>query len=84
MLVCALDTKEVDLGTEPQQEVVVGEGCHLRELHLAPGQVDAGNGGLVDGDVRLLVEQVAQGMADTRTVSSRSVATWYRSGWNVW
>jgi hypothetical protein len=33
---------------------------------MTPGEVDAGDRGLVHGDVRLLVEQVAQGMAARR------------------
>jgi hypothetical protein len=63
VLLCALDTEEVDPGAQPQDEIVIREGSHLCELHLAPGEIDAGDRGLVDGDVRLFVEQVAQRMA---------------------
>jgi hypothetical protein len=63
VLLGALDAEEVDPRAQPQHEVVVGDRRHLCEGDLAPGEVDAGHGGLVDGDVRLLMEQVSQSMA---------------------
>ena len=66
MLRRALDPEEVDLGAEREHQVVVRERRHLGELHLALGKVDSGHGRLVDGDVRLLVKQVAHRMSDGR------------------
>ena len=60
----ALGSEEVDLRTERRHEVVVGERCDLGELHLALVQVDRRDGCLVNGDVRLLLKKVAQGMSD--------------------
>ena len=80
----ALGAEEVDGRAERDHEVVVGERRHLRELHLALLEVDRAHGGLVDGGVRLLLEEVAQRHAPTATGSSSPVATWYSSGWNVW
>ena len=64
MLGSALGSEEVDLRTERRHEVVVGERCHLGELHLALVQVDRRDSRLVNSDVRLLLKEVAQGMSD--------------------
>ena len=52
--------EEVDLGAEPEHEVVVGQRLHLRELDLTACEVDAGHGVDVDAGVLLVVEEVAQ------------------------
>ena len=64
MLDCTLDAEEVDLRAEPEDEVVVAQRPELVELHLARVQVDRGDTVLVDPRVVLLVEEVADRMAD--------------------
>src|SRR5215471_10767942 len=44
----ALDAEEGDFGAERQHQVVVSDRGHLPQLHLAPSQVDAGDGRHVD------------------------------------
>ena len=61
-----LDTEEVDLGPEREDEVVVGHRLELVERHLACVQVDGGDVVLVDPGVVLIVEEVANGVADGR------------------
>ena len=56
----ALGAEEVDPRSEPEDEVVVVERRHLGEVHPASRQVDSGDRVLVDGDVGVLVEEVAQ------------------------
>ena len=60
----AFGAEEVDLGAEPENEIVVGERRHLRELHLALGEVDRRHRRLVDGGVVLVVDQVAERVSD--------------------
>ena len=58
--------EEVDLGAEPEHEVVVGQRLHLRELDLTAGEVDPGDRVHVDAGVLLIVEEVAQRVPDLR------------------
>ena len=69
-----LRAEEVDLGAEREHEVVVRDRRQLGEPRLALLQVDFGDRVLMHCHVRLLVEQVAQWMAD-ELGSSRSVAS---------
>ena len=61
-----LDSEEVDLRAEREDEVVVGRRLQLAERHLARVEVDRGDLVLVDAHVVLLVEEVADRMADRR------------------
>ena len=62
----SLGAEVVDLRTEPEDQVVVGDRRDLVELHLARREIDRGDGRLVNGRVLLLREQVAQRMAHGR------------------
>ena len=64
MLGRALDAEEVDLRAEPEDEVVVAQRPELVERHLARLQVDRGHAVLMEPSVVLLVEEVADRMAD--------------------
>ena len=64
VLVGALDAEVVDLGSERDDEVVVGQRGHLAELHGARREVDRSDRRLVDGHVRLLVEEATQRVPD--------------------
>ena len=66
MLGGAGGAEEVDLGAEREHEVVVGQRLHPVEPHLLLLQIDGGDVGLVDGDVGLVVEEIAQRMSDGR------------------
>ena len=57
-------SEEGDLGSEGEHQVVVVERLHLGKLDLPRVEVDPGDGRLVDGGVRLLVEQVAERVPD--------------------
>ncbi len=59
-----LDAEVVHLGAERQHEIVVLERRHLVEPGLAAVEVDSRDAGLVDGDVRLVVEEVAKRVRD--------------------
>jgi hypothetical protein len=59
----ALDPEEIDARAERHDEVVVLGRGHLGELHLPSGEVQLLDPGLVDGDVRLLVEEIADRMS---------------------
>ncbi len=59
-----LHPEELSPGAQGQDEVVVAQRRPVRERDLAPVQVDARHLGLVDRGVRVLVEQVAEGVAD--------------------
>ena len=58
------DPEEIHGRPEPEHEVVVRDGPHLGERHLALVQVDPGDRRLLHLDVRMVVEQVAERMAD--------------------
>ena len=60
----SLDAEEVDLRAEPEDEVVVAQRPELVEPHLARLQVDRGHAVLMEPSVVLLVEEVADRMAD--------------------
>ena len=62
----ALDAEEVDLGAEAEDEVVVGQRLELAETHLARVEIDRRDRVLVDARVLLLVDEVANRMADRR------------------
>ena len=61
-----LGPEERDLCAEPEHEIVVGQGRHVRESHLACLEVDRGHRCLVDGDVLLVVvvDEVAERVTD--------------------
>ena len=84
VLVSALDAEVVDLGAERDDEVVVGQRGHLAELHGARRKVDRGHRRLVDASTFGCLWKRPRNGCPTAVVSSRSVATWYSSGWNVW
>jgi hypothetical protein len=79
----ALDAEELGPRSEGQDQIVVRERCHVRKPNPARREVDGRHLRLVHQDVALAVEQVPQRVA-TAVGSSRSVAIWYRNGWNVW
>ena len=58
--------EEIDLRPEPEDEVVVGQRLELLERHLAGIQVDGRDQVLVDPRVVLVVEKVADRVADGR------------------
>ena len=60
------DAEEIDLRPEPEDEVVVGQRLELLERHLAGIQVDGRDQVLVDPRVVLVVEEVADRVADGR------------------
>ena len=62
----APSAEEVDLRAEREDEVVVGQGRELVELDLARVEVDRGDRRLVDRGVVLVVEEVADRVADGR------------------
>ena len=62
----SFDAEEVDLRAQPEHEVVVAQRLELVEGHLALLEIDAGDPILVDAHVVLLVEEVADRMADRR------------------
>jgi len=62
----SLDTEEVHLGAEPEDEVVVGQGLELAETDLARVEIDRRDRVLVNARVRLLVNEVANRVADCR------------------
>jgi hypothetical protein len=66
MFLRSLDTEEVDLGAEPEDEVVVGQGLELTETDLARVEIDRRDRVLVNARVRLLVDEVANRVADCR------------------
>ena len=80
----AVDAEELDLGAERQHEVVVGE--------RAPCPRTAPRAAARSMPVTAASCTVTFGCSWNRSRSgcptadgsSRSVATWYRSGWNVW
>jgi hypothetical protein len=61
-----IHAEEVDLGPERQHEVVVAHRLELAEADLARIEVDGRHRVLVDPDVVLLVEEIADRMADRR------------------
>ena len=60
----SVDSEELDPGAERDDEVVVAERRHLGEAHLPRLGIDAGHRRGVHPGVRLLVEEVAERMAD--------------------
>jgi hypothetical protein len=56
--------EEVDLGAEAENEEVVLKRRELRELHLAGVEVDRRHGRLVDRGVLLVLDEVAERVAD--------------------
>ena len=62
----ALGPEEVDLGAEPEDEVVVGDRREPVEADLPRVEVDPGHGRLVDGRVLLALDQVAERVTDRR------------------
>ena len=64
ILLCTLDPEEVDLGAQGDDEVVVLDRCDRVELNLSLRQIDPGDRGLAKGEVRLLVEEIAQRVPD--------------------
>ena len=61
----AFDAKEIDLRSEPEDEVVVGQGLELAKTHLARVEIDRRDRVLVNARVLLLVDEVANRMADS-------------------
>ena len=62
----ALDAEEVHLGAESEDEVVVGQRLELAETDLARVEIDRRDRVLVNARVRLLVNEVANRVADRR------------------
>ena len=62
----SLDTEEVHLGAESEDEVVVGQGLELAETDLARVEIDRRDRVLVNPRVRLLVNEIANRVADRR------------------
>ena len=62
----SLDTEEVHLGAESEDEVVVGQRLELAETDLARLEIDRRDRVLVNARVRLLVNKVANRVADRR------------------
>jgi hypothetical protein len=65
-LLGSLDAEEVDLRAQRQDEEVVVLVFELAETHLPRVEVDLGDGVLVHPDIGVLVEEVAEGMPDSR------------------
>ena len=66
VLLAAVRAEEIDIRAERQHEVVVRDRRDPLEPRLAPLQIDACHPVLVDARIRLVVEEVAQRMPDSR------------------
>ena len=68
MAVRAVDAEELDHRAEREHEVVEADRVHVLELRRLLVEVDRGRARLVDRDVRLVVEEIAQRVRHDRRV----------------